>query len=729
MKRRIKYLCVLLALSLALSVPCSLMEADAAETSASDFQTEGTELVKYKGTSKDVSVPAGIEIIGKKSFENNDTLKSIHMPKSVKIIEAYAFWGCDNLKNVSFGANLKEVGDYSFANCKGLTEITIPDNIRSIGIQAFADCTNLKVIKIPPEVTSIHETSFDGCINLIIDCEEGSYADKYAEDFYKRQAEMPNYNQSAGSTEKDESTESEKKEDEDDGLSLWVPTTPTNQDLLGASQVVGNHAFIIMDNEGNEVVDGDTIEENILKNAGLNFQGLIKEMYPKYTIVNNAVVADQAYYKSSKLSVVDLPEGIREIGQFSFARSSLKKITLPQSLETIGYGAFYGCNDLVSVILPENIHKIEPNAFVGTSYYEKFMNSSKSDFLISGQCLLAYKGDSAKVTIPAGVKVIAAEVFKNHPEIKKVTFPDSLQVIGEGAFENCSALSKITWGNTEVQLHDRAFYNTAIKSVTLPETIKSVGLLVFPVTTVVRYESNSMPSSTHEFSAERLDNAAYRGMNTQADAPKVQVKGVDGVLAILSNGDAVYELTVLKENNYADFQQAFNRLDKDAEKLMAVYDLQLTDETNIPITKLGKQVLTVIIPLEDGLADVELTMVTLDRNGQLEAVPCDRVRLDGRSCIRFTTNYVSSYGILASNTLYDGDEMVLEATVSIAQLAAAPGVDPYDEIVGTVKADGNNRVTADREIHANNQFVYILFVGSLVIAAAAISVKVLKRRK
>lgn len=729
MKRRIRYLCVLLALSLALSVPCSLMEADAAETSASDFQTEGTELVKYKGTSKDVSVPAGIEIIGKKSFENNDTLKSINMPKSVKIIEAYAFWGCDNLKNVSFGANLKEVGDYSFANCKGLTEITIPDNIRSIGIQAFADCTNLKVIKIPPEVTYIHETSFDGCINLIIDCEEGSYADKYAEEFYKRQAEMPNYNQSAGATEKDESTESEKKEDGDDGLSLWVPTTPTNQDLLGASQVVGNHAFIIMDNEGNEVVDGDTIEENILKNAGLNFQGLIKVIYPKYTIVNNTLVADQAYYKSAKVSTVELPEGIREIGQFSFARSSLKKMTFPQSLETIGYGAFYGCNDLVSVLLPDNISKVEPNAFVGTGYYEKFMNSSKSDFLISGKCLLAYKGDSAKVTIPDGVKVIAAEAFKNHTEIKKVTFPDSLQVIGEGAFENCTALSKITWGNQEMQLHDRAFYNTAIKSVTLPETVKSVGLLVFPVTTVTRYESDFIPSFAHEFSAERLGNATYRGVITQTDSPKVQVKGVDGALAIMTDVDALYELTVLKEYNYVDFQQAFNRLDKDSEKLVAVYDLRLTDETNIPITKLGKQVLTVIIPLEETLADVELTMVTLDRNGQLEAVPCDRVRLDGRSCIRFTTNYVSSYGILASNVLYNGDEMVLEATVSMAQWAAAPGVDPYDEIVGDVKVDENNGVVADVEKHVNNQYLYILFAGILVIMVAVISVKVLKRRK
>lgn len=664
MKNKLKRLCVMFLCMTLFLAQVMIVEADGSTASASDFQIEGDELVKYKGTSKSVSIPTDVESIGKQAFENNDTITSVNVPKSVKLMGAYAFWGCDNLSRVTLGSGLKEVGDYVFANCKGLTEITIPSNIRSIGIQAFADCTNLKVIKIPTEVTFIHETAFDGCVNLIIDCEEGSYADNYAKEFYKRQKKMPNYSQSDVPTGTDKEEQTKDNKNSDSINSITVPVT--NGMLLGASNVVGNHAYVMIDREEQNVLDGDIIAQNILDNAGLQFQGKAEDSFAKYTIVDGAIVADQAYYQNEQIGFVELPGTIKEIGQFAFARSSLRKIVLPEGLEQIDYGAFYGCDGLVSLVLPGSIRSVEPKAIEGTAYLEAFEKQTSTDFLISGNCLLAYKGDSAKVKIPSGVEVIAAEVFKDHKEITTVQFPESLVSIGEGAFENCSGLTKAAWSNGLEEIKDRAFYGTTLKSVTIPKTVTEMGLKVFNSDTIVNYQG-ALPTETHQFSAERLNNAAYRSDGTvTTDEKKVHVKGPAHSLAVFSDTDSAYYLTIENTGDITEFLNAYTRLGLEfPQNYVGIYDLFFTDTSGVPITKLGKQQLTVILPLSEEASRQKLSMVTLDRNGQLEAVPCDRVRLEDTHCIRFVINTVSSYAIIPSGESYLGEELVLDGTVSL----------------------------------------------------------------
>jgi len=192
MKRKIRLFGILLIVTALIIMQLPVSEADAA-TSASDFKMEGTTLVKYRGTEETVSVPNTVQVIGEGAFEENETVESVVLPASVTHIEPYAFWDCDNLESVVLNSGMTEIGDYAFANCKGLKKMTVPDNIRSIGVQAFLDCVNLTDITIPPEVLYIHETSFDGCYRLTIHCEKGSIADKYAEEFYERQVEMPEY--------------------------------------------------------------------------------------------------------------------------------------------------------------------------------------------------------------------------------------------------------------------------------------------------------------------------------------------------------------------------------------------------------------------------------------------------------------------------------------------------------------------------------------------------------
>ena len=68
-----------------------------------------------------------------------------------------------------------------------------------------------------------------------------------------------------------------------------------------------------------------------------------------------------AYLGTSSRVVV--PAGVRHIGQYAFSGCGIDEVVLPESLETIGYGAFTGNEKLVSVVLPERIARIDDYAF------------------------------------------------------------------------------------------------------------------------------------------------------------------------------------------------------------------------------------------------------------------------------------------------------------------------------------------------------------------------------
>ncbi len=404
-------------------------EADAG-TSASAFTIKSGKLIAYKGTDRTVAVPKDVTVIGEGAFEDNDYVEKVIISDSVKSIEGYAFWGCDNLKTVVLGSGLTAVDDFAFTNCDGLEHMTIPSNIRSIGIQAFADCNNLEDITIPPEVVDIREDAFDGDYLLNIHCETGSYADKYAKQFYEKQKEMPVYVDPEAEDSKDEfpadgvysgadATDNQKEDNVQD-------TLPTGE-VWGTTTIVDNQAMVFMQNTGLPVQNGAEV-------SGSYSEDIIQEP---------GTVPQRAHYQDAELVKEVVEADIFKIGDFAYARSGIKELVLPQGLKEIGYAAFYHCDNLGNVSIPESVTSVSDKAFSHTAWVNDFMNGSATDdtagdFLISGGVLVAYRGNSVEVTIPEGVRVIAGGAFEDHEEIKTLILPKSLQSIDEKAFSGCS---------------------------------------------------------------------------------------------------------------------------------------------------------------------------------------------------------------------------------------------------------------------------------------------------
>ena len=400
-------------------------EADAA-ASASDFQTQGSTLVKYRGTEERVTIPDTVEVVGESAFENNQKVQFVVIPKSVKRLDAYVFWGCNNLEEVVLGKGLTAVDEYSFAGCTGLKQITIPENIQSIDAQAFAGCVNLTDIYIPATVTGIAEDAFLNCDNVTIHADEGSVAAQFSQKLAEQKNRDPMVTAAPVQTPTAVSRPDTQATTEPVSTTTPAPVaTPVPGNVLGSTIVVGNHALVMV-HPGEEKVQQGYTEPEAGQETGEE-QDITAE-------TENGKIPEWMYYRNQSVSAVTIPEGTTEIGRFAFSRSSLRTVTIPEGVTVIDYAAFYHCDNLDNVILPDTVNTVGAKAFTHTGWMDDFEENSMDDFLISGDILVAYKGNLPEVVIPDGVRVIAEEAFRNHTELKKVHLPASVTDIGNDAF-------------------------------------------------------------------------------------------------------------------------------------------------------------------------------------------------------------------------------------------------------------------------------------------------------
>lgn len=400
-------------------------EADAA-ASASDFQTQGSTLVKYRGTEERVTIPDTVEVVGESAFENNQKVQFVVIPKSVKRLDAYVFWGCNNLEEVVLGKGLTAVDEYSFAGCTGLKQITIPENVQSIDAQAFAGCVNLTDIYIPATVTVIAEDAFLNCDNVTIHADEGSVAAQFAQKLAEQKNRDPLVTAAPVQTPTAVSRPDTQATTEPVSTATPAPVaTPVPGNVLGSTIIVGNHALVMV-HPGEEKVQQGYTEPEAGQETGEE-QDITAE-------TENGKVPEWMYYRNQSVSAVTIPEGTTEIGRFAFSRSSLRTVTIPEGVTVIDYAAFYHCDNLDNVVLPDTVNTVGAKAFTHTGWLDDFEENSMDDFLISGDILVAYKGNLPEVVIPDGVRVIAEEAFRNHTELKKVHLPASVTDIGNDAF-------------------------------------------------------------------------------------------------------------------------------------------------------------------------------------------------------------------------------------------------------------------------------------------------------
>ena len=124
------------------------------------------------------------------------------------------------------------------------------------------------------------------------------------------------------------------------------------------------------------------------------------------------------------------------------AKITLKNITLPSSVSSIGGGAFFYCTGLTSLIIPNSVTSIGNNAFCLCSGLTGLTigNSVTSiGYAAFGLC----SGLTGSLIIPNSVTSIGSDAFNDCTGLISVTIPNSVTSIGGSAFEFCTGLTSI----------------------------------------------------------------------------------------------------------------------------------------------------------------------------------------------------------------------------------------------------------------------------------------------
>lgn len=268
-------------------------------------------------------------------------------------------------------------------------------------------------------------------------------------------------------------------------------------------------------------------------------------------------IAEAVFHRTDAKKII-VPDSVESIGDRAFSLSyNLETIEFGEAsaLKYIGEKAFYECNSLETIDLPDCVEEICSNAFTGTSV--KGINITDAltrlgknacDFILDGKKGLVYAGKvaytyvpngtekSVELTIADGTVSIADGAFEDSEVIVSVNIPASVTYIGDNAFRGIKNLESLnvadgngvykTDGNAIIsidgnvllfgskntiipsyvtEIAEDAFNGIGISSIVVPESVTTIGERAFKNATEL--VSITLPSTLTEINAESFMGA------------------------------------------------------------------------------------------------------------------------------------------------------------------------------------------------------------------------------
>ena len=481
------------------------------------------------------------------AFANETTLTSITIPSTITTIRNYAFYNCTGLTEINFnatnmndlgnvngvfsyagqngtgitvniGANVTKIPAYLFYPYYGLIEnmviVNFAENSQcaSIGEGAFRLCSGFTSITIPNSIISIGEEAFNGCYDITSVYYLGDINAWVSIDFGSSTANPLYYA---------------------DNLYLNGVLFTGGDIVLDTVTSIGAGSFY------NQAITSVTIGNQVTSigdSAFYNCTGLTS-----VTIENGVTsIGERVFYNCIALTSITIPDSITSIGESAFyGCGDLSTIVLGNGLTEIGYnvfsntpwltdilsnfngqaqssdgaknyliqvsntnitsydltgvdiiagGAFYGCNSLTSITIPNSVISIGERAFYNcTALTEINFNAANMNDLSYGNLVFSYAGqDGIGITVNIGTNVekIPAYLFYPYynssyaPKIVIVNFAENNQCksIGEYAFEDCSNLIEITIPDGVTSIGESAFRDcSSLTEITIPDSVTNIG--------------------------------------------------------------------------------------------------------------------------------------------------------------------------------------------------------------------------------------------------------------
>ena len=561
-----------------------------------------------------IVIPYGVTCIGEWAFRNCENLASITIPDSVTSIGEKAFYGCIRLANVTIGSGVTSMKKGLFNSCRSLTKITIPDSITSIDSNIFSGCDNIAYNK---HNNGLYLGNANNPFLILMGVEN-----KNVLSFKINEKTKIIYDGAFG--------------DCSNLISVTIPDRVTS---------IGSNAF-----SGCSSLENINVSEN---NTAFSYQDSILYNKEKTKII--------VVLTGIKGNVI-IPDGVTSIGDWTFYNcTGLTSITLPNSVTTIGKGAFerksYSnppdvtfldietivvgngltsldnlpiTSALKSITIGSGITSIDNELFKyceNAKIYVSDLKSYLNNFSDNPRVELKIDSLPNDLVIPDGVTSIKNFAFKGHNNFTSVTIPDSVTSIGENAFSDCNNIKTLIVGNGLTSL-DNLPLTSALKFITIGSGINSINENAFNLCndlTIFKVDENNQNYSASEdrkilFNKDKTTLIAYPSAAGDITIP-------DGVTTITSNafyGCSNLTSVVIPDSVTSVDYNAF-LICNNIENLVTGNGLTSLD--NLPITSALKS-----ITIGNGINSIKertfnscnnLTIFNIDENNQNYSVSDD----------------------------------------------------------------------------------------------------------
>ena len=521
-----------------------------------------------------VTIPDSVESVGDFAFYKCTGLTNIIIPDSVINIDTDAFAYCENLKTVKLSENLNYLGSYAFGFCFILNNVELPRSVKTIEHDAFQRCDNLQNVyitdlaafceisfednflfyyaknlylnnqllsgelKIPDSVTKIGRYTFanyNKMTNVIIP----DSVEKIEESaFYKNSLTSINIGNGVKIIGKKGFQNSKLRtlilgdnvksvnESAFSGCSLQKIVIPKSLTEIETSAFDSCSSQTVIEYEGSKE-DWDKIYigggNDNFKNATINYNSSywsIAKFQYRINTAKNGVYITGFDKNETEADIPNTIENLPVIGVDSNAFDGCKitKITIPQSITSIGNDAFINCNSLNDVYISD----LDKWCKIDFGNANANPMSAASNFYVNNTL-------TTELTIPSSIAQIKNYSFYGC-DLTKITVPSSITSIGKDAFYGCNALNdvyiselekwcKINFNNANsnpLSCADNLYVNNQLTTeLTIPNTVTDISDYAF-------YGCNSLTSVTLSNSVKSIGNNAF---NQCANLTDIYYKG------------------------------------------------------------------------------------------------------------------------------------------------------------------------------------------------------------
>lgn len=387
-------------------------------------------------------IPGSVTAVGDSAFRSQSGLKSINIPNGVTSIGFAAFRDCSGLAEANIPPSVISIGEEAFYNCACLEEISVPAGTTKIPAKVFFGCSSMKRIDLPEKITAVGDFAFCGCKKLekfdISDSAEsiGEYAFLQCESLAE----------------------------------IVIPANVSSVGRFAFSECTALESVVV--DKGNRFFDSRNNCNAVILSATNTLVFGCKTTFIDSSITS---ISEYAFYRCGGLTSIDIPKSVKAIGTDAFAgipninyngtasgsrwgaenincfaegslvysnemktrivgccKAISGETEIPNSVTSIGNGAFEGCAGLTGITFSDNLTEIGSNAFY--------------------QCT----------------------------GLKRITIPDSTKTIGSSAFYECTGLESAELSMNLKSIGEKAFYQcTGLMSITVPDSVTSIGASAF----------------------------------------------------------------------------------------------------------------------------------------------------------------------------------------------------------------------------------------------------------